>query len=267
MADSARTTSVAPSINPLRHDFCHYDNYRILLAHRFIREDSKMSIASWFSKMTGAAITLDTLDKVLLMELRDLYSAERQLIDALPKMANAASSSDLKSAFRSHLKETKIHAIRLEKIFKLLNEDKGSEHCEAMQGLIAEGSAIIEMDGEPSVKDAALIAAAQRVEHYEIAGYGCARAFARRLGRKEIEKHLQATIEEEGNADKTLTRISDGYEAPVEESESESLRLKSGKGDKRAKTKRTRPVSKPAPARTITTKRSKPTKKRARTKA
>lgn len=226
-----------------------------------------MTIASWFSKLTGTAMTLDTLDKVLLMQLRDLYSAERQLIAALPKLADAAGSRDLKNAFRAHLKETKAQATRLEQIFKMLKEDPGNEQCEAMRGLIAEGSEIMELQGEPSVKDAALIAAAQRVEHYEIAGYGCARAFARRLGRKEIEKLLQATIEEEGNADKTLTKIADAYEPPAAEPDSEPVQLQPGDGEKRPKVKGVRLATKPAPARAVATTKPKATKKRTRSKA
>lgn len=168
-----------------------------------------MTIASWFSKMTGTAMTLDNLDKVLLMQLRDLYSAEQQLISALPKMAEAASSQKLKKAFQTHLQETRNQAKRLERAFKLLGQDISSENCEAMKGLIAEGSEIMQIEGDADVKDAALIAAAQRVEHYEIAGYGCARAFARRLGKTEVAKLLQETIEEEGNADKLLTSIAE----------------------------------------------------------
>jgi ferritin-like metal-binding protein YciE len=171
-----------------------------------------MTIASWFSKMTGTAMTLDNLEKVLLMQLRDLYSAENQLVSALPKMAEAASSSQLKKAFQSHLRETRNQVTRLERAFRLLEAPIESENCDAMKGLIAEGSEIMDLEGEPDVKDAALIAAAQRVEHYEIAGYGCARAFARRLGKSEVAKLLQETIEEEGNADKLLTSIAEAYD-------------------------------------------------------
>jgi ferritin-like metal-binding protein YciE len=179
------------------------------VAGQFHSGDSKMTVASWFSKMTGTATTLDNLEKVLLLQLRDLYSAEHQLVNALPKMADAASSSQLKKAFQSHLRETRNQVTRLEKAFQILNEQAAGETCDAMKGLIAEGSEIIDMEGEASVKDAALIAAAQRVEHYEIAGYGCARAFARRLGKSEIARLLQETIEEEGNADKLLTSITE----------------------------------------------------------
>jgi ferritin-like metal-binding protein YciE len=168
-----------------------------------------MSMSSWFSKMTGNSITLNNLDNVLLLQLRDLYNAEQQLITALPKMAKAATSSELKHAFQTHLQETRGQAARLEQAFRILGKDPSGETCEAMQGLITEGSEVIALDGDPEVKDAALIAAAQRVEHYEIAGYGCARSFARRLGRNEIATLLQETIEEEANADKILTEIAE----------------------------------------------------------
>jgi ferritin-like metal-binding protein YciE len=168
-----------------------------------------MSVSSWFSKMTGSAMTLDNLGNVLILQLRDLYSAETQLIDALPKMADAASSPDLKSAFQTHLGETRSQKTRLEQAFRLLGQEPQTETCEAMNGLIAEGEEVIGLDGDADVKDAALIAAAQRVEHYEIAGYGCARTFARKLGRNDVAALLQETLDEEGNADKILTEIAE----------------------------------------------------------
>jgi ferritin-like metal-binding protein YciE len=164
---------------------------------------------SWFSKMIGMEMTLDNLDKLLEMQLQDLYSAEQQLIAALPKMAEAASSSTLKSAFRSHLGETKQHKTRLERAFKMLGKKVKSEKCDAMKGLIAEGDEVMKLDGDDDVKDAALIAAAQRVEHYEMAGYGCVRAFAVRLGRTDVAKLLEQTLKEEGQADKKLTQIAE----------------------------------------------------------
>jgi ferritin-like metal-binding protein YciE len=170
-----------------------------------------MSVSSWFSKITGNSITLDKLSNVLLLQLRDLYSAETQLIDALPKMADAASSKELKTALRTHLGETKNQKARLEQAFRLLGQDPETETCEAMEGLIAEGQEVIDLDGDADVKDAALIAAAQRVEHYEIAGYGCARTFARRLGKNDVAALLQETLDEEGNADKILTEIAENW--------------------------------------------------------
>jgi len=174
-----------------------------------------MSASSWFSKMLGTSLTLDNLGNLLELQLRDLYSAEEQLIDALPKMAEAASSTELKTAFNSHLGETRRQKERLERAFKLLGKDVKSENCDAMNGLISEGQEIIEADGDPDVKDAALIAAAQRVEHYEMAGYGCARTFARRLGKTQVAELLQETLDEEGNADKILTHIAEQFVNPM----------------------------------------------------
>jgi ferritin-like metal-binding protein YciE len=170
-----------------------------------------MSTSSWFSKMIGTSLTLDNLETLLVMQLKDLLSAEEQLIKALPKMAEAASSADLKNAFTTHLSETREHKQRLERAFGMLGRSPEAESCEAMQGLIAEGNEIIQAEGDEEVKDAALIAAAQRVEHYEIAGYGCARAFALKLGHKQVAELLDQTIEEEGNADKILSHIAEGW--------------------------------------------------------
>jgi ferritin-like metal-binding protein YciE len=168
-----------------------------------------MKASSWFSKMVGTAMTLDNLQNVLTLQLQDLYSAEQQLIAALPKMEQAASSPMLKRAIQTHLAETRRHKERLEQAFRQLGQEPKAETCDAMKGLITEGQEVIGLDGDPEVKDAALIAAAQRVEHYEIAGYGCARSFARRLGHNEVANLLQQTLQEEANADKTLTRIAE----------------------------------------------------------
>lgn len=170
-----------------------------------------MSASSWFSKMTGTALKLENLECVLCLQLKDLYSAEEQLIEALPKMAEAASSAELRDAFEQHLAETKQQKARIERGFRLLGKEPESEKCEAMQGLIAEGQEVIDMEGDAEVKDAALIAAAQRVEHYEIAGYGCARTFARRLGHEELAGLLQETLDEEANADKILTHVAESF--------------------------------------------------------
>jgi ferritin-like metal-binding protein YciE len=169
-----------------------------------------MTIASWFSKLTGAT-RLDNLEDVLLAQIKDLYSAEDQLIKALPKMAEAARSSQLKSAFTTHLEETKGHKHRLEEVFRLLGHEPEAETCEAMEGLVREGSEVIDIQGQPEVKDAALIAAAQRVEHYEIAGYGCVRAFAHRLGHTQVVHLLQQTLEEEAHADRLLTEMAESF--------------------------------------------------------
>jgi ferritin-like metal-binding protein YciE len=177
--------------------------------NRSVHGEMVMSTSSWFSKMLGSPMTLDNLENVLVMQLSDLTSAEDQLIDALPKMAEAASSPELRSAFLTHLEETRQQKERLKQAFQLLGRECSSETCDAMQGLISEGEEIIGLDGDPDAKDAALIAAAQRVEHYEIAGYGCCRAFARRLGKHDVAALLTETIEEEGNADKILTHIAE----------------------------------------------------------
>lgn len=165
--------------------------------------------SSWFSKMLGTSLTLDNLESLLELQLQDLLSAEEQILAALPKMADAATSPDLKSAFRTHLEETRHQKQRLHQAFQMLGKAPASENCEAMEGLVAEGQEIINASGDPDVKDAALIAAAQRVEHYEIAGYGCARTFARRLGRADIANLLQATLDEEAKADEILTEIAE----------------------------------------------------------
>jgi ferritin-like metal-binding protein YciE len=152
---------------------------------------------------------LNTLEVLLAQEIKDLYSAENQLVKALPKMAKAATSPELQEAFQTHLEETKGHAQRLDEIAKLLEITPKGKVCKAMQGLIEEGSEVIEEDGEDSVKDLALIGAAQKVEHYEIAGYGTARALAEALGLDEVAELLQATLDEEGNTDKLLTGLAE----------------------------------------------------------
>jgi ferritin-like metal-binding protein YciE len=146
------------------------------------------------------------------LELKDLYSAEKQLTKALPKMAKAATNEDLKAAFESHLEETEGQIQRLESIFKQLDISYARvEKCKAMEGLIEEGKEIMEEGLEPDVLDAALICAAQKVEHYEIAGYGCARTFAQLLGHDDVANLLQETLDEEGSADKKLTEIAESF--------------------------------------------------------
>ena len=152
---------------------------------------------------------LNTLSDLLVVQLQDLYDAELRLVDALPKMADAAYSPDLKQAFHNHHQETQHHVQRLEQVFQELGVELERETCDAMKGLISEGDEVIEADGDHAVKDAALIAAAQRVEHYEIAGYGTARAFATRLNLPRIAALLQETLDEEGTADKILTEIAE----------------------------------------------------------
>jgi len=152
---------------------------------------------------------LSTLEDLLVEELKDLYSAENMLIKALPKMAKAATSKGLKAGFEKHLKQTKVHVERLEQICEELGVSPKGKKCKAMEGLIAEGSEVIEADADSDVKDASLIAAAQRVEHYEIAGYGCVRTYANLLGYKKIAQVLQQTLNEEGDTDKALTKLAE----------------------------------------------------------
>ena len=159
--------------------------------------------------MRFTALKLDSLRDLLIEELRDLYNAENQLVEALPKLAEAASSNELKSAFNHHLDETRKHVSRLERIFQQIGEKSSGETCEAMKGLIKEGDVLVKAEGNPDVRDAGLIGAAQRVEHYEIAGYGTARGLARRLGENEIAEILQQTLNEEALADKKLTSIAE----------------------------------------------------------
>jgi ferritin-like metal-binding protein YciE len=150
---------------------------------------------------------LGTLQELLIEEIKDLYSAENQLLKALPKMAKAAADFTLKAAFEEHLEETRVQVDRLFTISEQLNFSPKGKKCKAMEGLIEEGSDVIDAKGDASVKDAALICAAQKVEHYEMAGYGCARTFAQLLGLSEVAELLQETLDEEGNADKKLTEI------------------------------------------------------------
>jgi ferritin-like metal-binding protein YciE len=152
---------------------------------------------------------LNTLRDLYVEQLQDLYSAENQLVEALPKMAKAASHPQLKQAFQNHLAETQRQVQRLDQIFQGIGQKPGGHTCKAMEGLIKEGDEMIKMRGEPSAIDAGLIAAAQRVEHYEIAGYGCVRTYANQLGDQQSAMLLQQTLDEEGKADKLLTQIAE----------------------------------------------------------
>jgi len=160
---------------------------------------------------------LSSLEDLFVDELKDLYSAETQLTKALPKMAKAASSKELKAGFEKHLKQTEGHVERLEQICEELEVSPKGKKCKAMEGLIEEGSEVIEEDAEPEVKDAALIAAAQRVEHYEIAGYGCVRTYAKLLGHSSAMKLLQQTLDEEGDTDKALSKLAEAINVEAEE--------------------------------------------------
>jgi ferritin-like metal-binding protein YciE len=152
---------------------------------------------------------LKSLDDLLLHELRDLYSAEKQLMKALPKMAKAATSEALKEAFQEHLAVTEKQIERLDEIFTELDKSSRGPKCAAMEGLVEEASELMKEDAEETVMDAGLIASAQRVEHYEMAGYGCARTFARTLGYDRIAEMLQETLDEEAEADEKLTALAE----------------------------------------------------------
>lgn len=152
---------------------------------------------------------LDSLKQLYIEELRDLYSAENQIIKALPKMSKAASGPELAEAFKTHLEETKGQVARLEKIFEQLQQKPKGKTCRGIEGLIKEGEELVKEKAEPEVLDAGLISAAQRVEHYEIAGYGRVRTYARLLGETEAERLLDETIQEEGAADKKLTKLAE----------------------------------------------------------
>jgi ferritin-like metal-binding protein YciE len=150
---------------------------------------------------------LTHLSDLLVSELQDLYSAENQLVNALPKMAAAASHVELQAGFTEHLEQTREHVARLERAIELLGASPQGRTCQAMQGLIAEGEELLAEDANPAVRDAALIAAAQRVEHYEIAGYGTARTFAELLSQDEVAEILQETLDEEGETDRRLSEL------------------------------------------------------------
>ena len=160
------------------------------------------------------SLEFNNFQDLFVAHIEDLYDAENRLTKALPKMADAASSSRLKQAFQDHLLETQGHVSRLEQIFREINLKPKSETCEAMKGLISEGEEMIKAKGDSEIKDAALIAAAQKVEHYEISGYGTARAFARRLGLTQAASLLQQTLQEEKAADEKLNNIAESSVNP-----------------------------------------------------
>jgi len=184
----------------------------------------------------------NSLQDLYVEQLQDLYSAENQLIKVLPKMVEAATSDELRTAIEEHLEKTKQHAARLEKIFSRIGESAKGAKCKGMEGLLEEGSEVIEDDEmEEEVKDAAMIAAAQRVEHYEIAGYGCVRTYATLLGDREAAALLEQTLEEEKEADETLTEIAEqinveavGGAAEEEEEEVSSRHKTTGRRSKPA---------------------------------
>jgi len=160
---------------------------------------------------------IDNLQKLYVEELRDLHSAERQIIQALPRMIKAASSPELKSALQEHLDITNQQLARLNQIFEKLGKKGTGKKCKGMEGVIADGKEIFEEDMAPEVLDAAIISAAQHVEHYEMAGYGTVRTYAGLLGETEAMKLLQTTLDEEGDADKKLTKLDERINVEAEE--------------------------------------------------
>jgi ferritin-like metal-binding protein YciE len=151
------------------------------------------------------------LDELFADSLKDLYDAEQQIVKALPKMINQAQSNELKQGFQEHLDVTHKQIDRLDQIFKELKMPVKGKHCKGIEGIIQEGNEMMQEMADPMVKDAALIAAAQKVEHYEIAGYGTARAYAQALGHQSIAKLLDQTADEEGQADKKLTKLAESH--------------------------------------------------------
>jgi ferritin-like metal-binding protein YciE len=153
--------------------------------------------------------TMTTLDDLFVQNLKDIYSAEKQLVKALPKMAKAATSEKLRSAIREHLQQTEGQVERLDRVFESLDLPSRATKCKAMKGLIEEGKEIMEEDFSDAVRDAAIIGAANKVEHYEIAGYGTLISYARLLGHPDAEKLLQETLQEEKEADRKLTELAE----------------------------------------------------------
>jgi ferritin-like metal-binding protein YciE len=180
------------------------------------------------------------LNDLYIDELKDLYSAETQLVKALPKMAKGAASDELRKGFEEHLEQTKGHVQRLEQIFEALGESPKGKKCKGMEGLIEEGSEVLEEDYEGNILDAALIGAAQRVEHYEIAGYGTVRAMAESLGESEHVTLLTETLDEEKEADEKLTQLAEeinsagtSQESEAEADQNPKRKVSGAKGNKR----------------------------------
>lgn len=181
-------------------------------------------------------MTMDTLQELYLEQLQDVYDAEKQLVKALPKMAKTATHEELKAAFEQHLEQTEEHVARLERIFEELGEKPKGKKCKAMQGLVEEGKEMMEEDASSDVMDAGLICAAQKVEHYEIATYGCLRTYAELLGFDEQADLLQETLDEEKDTDENLTELAvgcinlDAEDGDEEDEEEEEEKPAKGRG-------------------------------------
>jgi len=183
----------------------------------------------------------DSLRELYVNELKDLYSAETQLVKALPKMAKASSNAELRQGFEEHLRQTSEHVSRLEHIFEMLGEKPTGKKCMGMEGLVKEGAETISEDYEDALMDAAIIGAAQRVEHYEIAGYGTVRAFAELLGESDHVSLLEQTLEEEKETDEKLTQLAEQINSEAAEGEEEAeteSRATAGKQPPRSRSKR-----------------------------
>lgn len=179
---------------------------------------------------------MKNLTELFLEELADVYSAEQQLTKALPKLAEAANSPELKEAIEQHLEETEEHVRRVEQVFESFDEKPYAKKCKAMAGIIAEGEDVMDEESEANLKDAAIIAAAQKAEHYEIAMYGTLRTWASLLEKDEAESLLEETLEEERSADERLTGIAESINTEAEhgsEEEEEEESASSGRGRKR----------------------------------
>jgi ferritin-like metal-binding protein YciE len=163
-------------------------------------------------------MAVDSLEKLFVHQLKDLYSAEKQLLRALPKMAKNAAHDELRQAFEVHRDQTETHVERLEQIFDELGASPRGKKCRGMEGLIEESEEALEEEMEDDVRDAAMIANAQRVEHYEISGYGTVRTFAERLGHDRAARLLQQTLDEESQTDELLSRIAESYVNPASQS-------------------------------------------------
>jgi ferritin-like metal-binding protein YciE len=178
---------------------------------------------SLMSRLKAMNMELDSLDTLFVEQLKELYNVENQIIGALPEMAEAAHSPQLKSAFEQHLEVSRRQKARLEDIFHQIGQQPEEAKCEGISGILEEGQVLAQSRGKPEVRDAALISAAQQVEHYEMAGYGTCRTFAEQLGRQEIASILQQTLDEEKMADKRLTDIAESSINPEAARESRPM--------------------------------------------
>lgn len=187
-------------------------------------------------------MAIESLNELFVEQLRDLYDAENQLIKALPKMSEGATSDELREGIEEHLEQTKEHAQRLEQIFENLGEKAKGKKCKGMEGVIKEGSEALEEDMDEDVRDAAIIAGAQRVEHYEIAGYGTARTYANLLGEREAASLLEQTLQEEKETDAKLTELAEAINIAAEKDEEAEAQEVDSQPEKRS-TKRRKPAA------------------------